>query len=231
MMQRAVFRQLQKTVTATATRHISTQSVAPVLSAVKPVPAVATASTQTAAFSSVAAVAKISEAEVKADDAKYILGTYARFPHMFVRGEGCYLYDADDVEYLDFYAGIAVNSLGHTDPDWLAALTTQAGLLTHTSNLYFSAPQVELAKQLLQSCDSPTCCGNGGCFQKVFFCNSGTEANEGNKISSAHFDYFYASDIIYCANVLCLPCAAAVVVSVVSRHEIRSQTQLRSQRR
>lgn len=66
-------------------------------------------------------------------------------------------------------AGIAVNALGHSDPTWYAALSEQAQLLAHTSNLFHTQPQVELAKRL----------ANNSFADKVFFCNSGTEANEG----------------------------------------------------
>src|ERR1700712_4063878 len=90
-------------------------------------------------------------------DKQYILGTYARFPHLFVRGDGCYLYDSQEKQYLDFYAGIAVNALGHSHSDVTATITKHADTLTHVSNLYYSVPQVNLAKLLLTSCRSPTC--------------------------------------------------------------------------
>ena len=63
------------------------------------------------------------------------------------RGEGCKLYDVEGNEYLDLSAGIAVNALGHGDADWLKAVVEQAGTLTHTSNIFHTIPQVELAKQ------------------------------------------------------------------------------------
>ena len=94
--------------------------------------------------------------------------TGRRLPVTFVRGQGCLLYDDAGREYLDLVAGIAVNLLGHAHPDVVAAVSTQAGTLIHTSNLYFSQPQVELAQRLVEL-SFPS---------RVFFCNSGAEANE-----------------------------------------------------
>ena len=102
------------------------------------------------------------------DDARYVVGTYARQPFEFVRGEGSTLYDASDRPYIDFMSGIAVNALGHSHPAWVRAVQSQATRLCHVSNLFYSAPQVELAKALVEASS----------FDKVFFCNSGTEANE-----------------------------------------------------
>ena len=104
------------------------------------------------------------------DDSQYILRTYARQPIELVRGEGVWLWDASGRRFLDFHSGIAVNSLGHSHPAWVAAVQSQAVVLTHTSNLFFSAPQTALAKQLIEMSE--------GSFDKVFFCNSGTEATE-----------------------------------------------------
>jgi predicted acetylornithine/succinylornithine family transaminase len=94
--------------------------------------------------------------------------TGRRLPVTFVRGKGCVLYDESGREYLDLVAGIAVNLLGHSHPDVVAAVTKQASALIHTSNLYFSQPQVELAQRLVEL-SFPS---------RVFFCNSGAEANE-----------------------------------------------------
>jgi acetylornithine/N-succinyldiaminopimelate aminotransferase len=94
--------------------------------------------------------------------------TGRRLPVTFVRGEGCLLYDEDGKEYLDMVAGIAVNVLGHSHPDIARALTGQARTLIHTSNLYFTRPQVELARRLVEL-SFPS---------RVFVCNSGAEANE-----------------------------------------------------
>jgi len=103
------------------------------------------------------------------DEAKYILQTYARTPIVLSHGLGAKVYDVEGREYLDFAAGIAVNALGHSDPRWFAALTEQAENLAHTSNLYHTVAQVELAKRLV----------NSSFADKAFFCNTGTEANEG----------------------------------------------------
>ena len=99
---------------------------------------------------------------------QYLMQTGRRLPVTFVRGEGCLLYDEDGKEYLDLVAGIAVNILGHAHPDIARALTGQARTLIHTSNLYFTRPQVELARRLVEL-SFPS---------RVFVCNSGAEANE-----------------------------------------------------
>jgi predicted acetylornithine/succinylornithine family transaminase len=99
----------------------------------------------------------------------HVLQTYARAPFVLERGEGCWVYDTDGNAYLDCVAGIAVNALGHAHPALVAALTAQAGKLWHVSNLYHTAPQAELAAQLCASSFA----------DRVFFCNSGAEANEG----------------------------------------------------
>jgi acetylornithine/N-succinyldiaminopimelate aminotransferase len=99
---------------------------------------------------------------------RYLMQTGRRLPVTFVRGQGCLLYDDSGREYLDLVAGIAVNLLGHAHPDVVAAVSAQAGTLIHTSNLYFSQPQVELARRLVEL-SFPS---------RVFFCNSGAEANE-----------------------------------------------------
>jgi acetylornithine/N-succinyldiaminopimelate aminotransferase len=99
---------------------------------------------------------------------RYLMQVGRRLPVTFVRGQGCLLYDDQGREYLDLVAGIAVNLLGHAHPDVVAAVSAQAGTLIHTSNLYFSQPQVELARRLVEL-SFPS---------RVFFCNSGAEANE-----------------------------------------------------
>lgn len=103
------------------------------------------------------------------EEAKYVLQTYARAPVVISHGKGAKMWDVDGKEYIDMAAGIAVNALGHSDSRWFAALVEQAEKLSHTSNLYHTAPQVELAKRLVE----------GSFADKAFFCNSGTEANEG----------------------------------------------------
>ncbi|KAF8392943.1 hypothetical protein HHK36_021183 [Tetracentron sinense] len=101
-------------------------------------------------------------------EARVLVGTYARAPIVLSRGKGCKLYDVEGREYLDLTSGIAVNALGHGDPDWLNAVIEQAHTLTHVSNVYYSLPQVELAERLVDCSFA----------DRVFFSNSGTEANE-----------------------------------------------------
>lgn len=99
----------------------------------------------------------------------FIIPTYGRFDLDIDRGRGSRVWDFAGKEYLDFGAGIAVCSLGHSHPEVTAAVADQASRLVHSSNLYRTAPQAELAKRLVEVT------GPG----KVFFCNSGAEANEG----------------------------------------------------
>ena len=94
--------------------------------------------------------------------------TYKRAPVEFVRGEGALLWDAEGKEYLDFLAGISVCSVGHCHPAVVEAVREQAGRLMHASNLFYTEPMVRLAERLSES-------SLGG---RVFFSNSGTEANE-----------------------------------------------------
>ncbi|GAB2213066.1 hypothetical protein Droror1_Dr00021083 [Drosera rotundifolia] len=101
-------------------------------------------------------------------EAKYLVGTYARTPVVLSHGKGCKLYDMEGREYLDLTSGIAVNALGHGDVDWIGAVTSQANTLTHVSNVFYSVPQVKLAKRLVETSFA----------DRVFFTNSGTEANE-----------------------------------------------------
>ncbi|MGI9952597.1 acetylornithine transaminase [Moorellaceae bacterium AZ2] len=110
----------------------------------------------------------MTNAEIMALGQQYVMHTYARYPIALVRGEGLKVWDADGREYLDFVGGLAVNSLGHCHPKVVAAIREQAGKLLHCSNLYWIQPQVELARLLVENSD----------LDKVFFCNSGAEANE-----------------------------------------------------
>jgi len=110
----------------------------------------------------------MSAADVMALDKQYVMSTYGRLPVVFVRGEGCFVYDIDGKEYLDLVAGIAVNGLGHCHPKVVEAICKQAGTLMHTSNLYHTVPQPQLAKLLVEISG----------MDKAFFCNSGAEANE-----------------------------------------------------
>ncbi len=98
----------------------------------------------------------------------HIMNTYGRLPVSFVRGEGCYLYDKQDNRYLDALTGIAVCGLGHAHPEVSKAICEQAATLMHTSNLYGIPNQEKLADKLCEL----------AAMDKVFFCNSGAEANE-----------------------------------------------------
>ncbi|HEX4470204.1 MAG TPA: acetylornithine transaminase [Gemmatimonadaceae bacterium] len=98
-----------------------------------------------------------------------VLNTYKRAPGEFVRGEGVYLYDTEGKQYLDFVSGIAVNALGYSDPGLVAALHAAADGLVHLSNLFDTSPAPRLAATLVERSFA----------DKVFFCNSGAEANEG----------------------------------------------------
>ncbi len=100
---------------------------------------------------------------------RYVIPTYGRFDLRLARGRGCEVWDEDGKRYLDFGAGIAVTSIGHAHPRVVRVLQEQVGTLVHTSNLYFTRPQAVLAERLVRLV------GAGG---KVFFCNSGAEANE-----------------------------------------------------
>jgi len=100
----------------------------------------------------------------------YVMPTYGRFDLALVRGDGARVWDEEGKKYLDFGAGIAVCSLGHCHPAVAQALAVQASTLVHTSNLYLNRPQGELARKIVEIV------GEDG---KVFFCNSGAEANEG----------------------------------------------------
>jgi acetylornithine/N-succinyldiaminopimelate aminotransferase len=99
---------------------------------------------------------------------RYIFPTYRRFPITLVKGDGCYLWDEDGKKYLDFVAGIAVCSLGHSSPILSKALYEQSQKLVHVSNLFYTQPQTELARVLTENSFA----------DRVFFCNSGAEANE-----------------------------------------------------
>ncbi|MBQ3373290.1 MAG: acetylornithine/succinylornithine family transaminase [Oscillospiraceae bacterium] len=106
---------------------------------------------------------------LKEADKLYIANTYARFPVELVSGKGSLVYDETGKEYIDMGSGIGVNAFGIADDQWQEAVTAQLGKLQHMSNLYFTEPCVKLAELL---------CKKTG-MKKVFFCNSGAEANEG----------------------------------------------------
>ena len=110
----------------------------------------------------------ITNAEIIARSRAHEIGVYARQPVAFVRGRGCELWDADGKRYLDFFAGLAVNNLGHCHPAVVRAIAEQAGMLLHASNVYYSAPASELCALLCRHSFA----------ERVFLCNSGAEANE-----------------------------------------------------
>ncbi len=110
----------------------------------------------------------MSNQTIVAQGQQYVMNTYGRLPIALVKGKGAYVYDADGKEYLDFVAGVAVNSLGHCYPPVVEAVQQQVAQMIHCSNLYWIEPQVRLAKLLVEN----------SCFDKAFFCNSGAEANE-----------------------------------------------------
>ena len=110
----------------------------------------------------------MSLAGLQAIEAAHVLPTYARQPVELVRGAGTRVWDSDGNEYLDFMAGISVLNVGHCHPRVVEAVRDQAGRLTHATNLFYTEPAMRLAKRLAES-------SLGG---KVFFCNSGAEANE-----------------------------------------------------
>lgn len=106
---------------------------------------------------------------IQKKDQQYIANTYKRFPASLVSGEGAVARDPEGKEYIDFTSGIGVNCLGYADKGWADAVSAQAHKLQHTSNLYSTQPDVEAAEKL---------CEYTG-FSKIFFGNSGAEANEG----------------------------------------------------
>ncbi|HXM86557.1 MAG TPA: aminotransferase class III-fold pyridoxal phosphate-dependent enzyme, partial [Solirubrobacteraceae bacterium] len=110
----------------------------------------------------------MSLSELQTLEQSSVVGSYARQPVEFVRGEGARLWDVEGNEYLDFLCGISVTNLGHCHPQIVAAVRDQVGRLMHVSNLFYTEPAMRLAERLAQS-------SLGG---KVFFCNSGAEANE-----------------------------------------------------
>ncbi|WP_272699746.1 aspartate aminotransferase family protein [Desulfovibrio sp. Fe33] len=106
---------------------------------------------------------------IKERESNLLCNTYGRYPLAVSHAKGCRLYDLDGVEYRDFLAGIAVCSLGHSRDDLADVMVEQARKMVHVSNLFYQEPQLNLAEKLLSTCAAG----------KVFFCNSGAEANEG----------------------------------------------------
>nr|CAG8520829.1 15299_t:CDS:2 [Entrophospora candida] len=114
-------------------------------------------------------------AKILERQSNYFINTYNRPPIIFSRGKGCFIYDLADREYLDFSSGIATNAFGHADEEVASVLSAQARKLVHTSNLYFNEHAGKLAELLVKSTKE----GGGFDAAKVFFANTGTEANEG----------------------------------------------------
>ncbi|MCH2311971.1 MAG: aspartate aminotransferase family protein [SAR202 cluster bacterium] len=108
-------------------------------------------------------------ADWRSKEAKYYMKVVNRQSIVIVKGEGTRVWDDEGKDYLDFTAGWAVNNIGHANPAITAAIQAQAGQLLQTSNQFFTIPQLELAELLVEN----------SCMEKVFFCNSGAEANEG----------------------------------------------------
>ncbi|HEV2690140.1 MAG TPA: aspartate aminotransferase family protein [Bryobacteraceae bacterium] len=106
---------------------------------------------------------------IKALESEYLLQNYARYPIALHRGRGCYAYDISGKRYLDLLTGIGVNSLGHAHPRLVKTIREQAGMLLHTSNLYYHEYQGQLAERLAKISG----------LQRTFFCNSGAESMEG----------------------------------------------------
>lgn len=104
-----------------------------------------------------------------AEESQYLFQNYGRQPIVLERGAGTRVWDVEGNEYLDFVGGVAVNILGHAHPVVVKALAEQAATLIHTSNLFYTKPMIQLAKLLVEN----------SCLDRVFFCNSGTEAVEG----------------------------------------------------
>src|ERR1700755_3328016 len=107
-------------------------------------------------------------AELLALAAQYLYPNYRQPPAVFVRGQGCDVWDRAGNRYLDFAAGVAVSSVGHAHPRYVAAISEQVARLVHMSNYYYNEPSILLAAELCKRSR----------MERAFFCNSGTEANE-----------------------------------------------------
>ena len=106
---------------------------------------------------------------IKEECGQYVMNTYGRFPVAIAKGKGAACWDFDGKEYVDFTSGIGVNALGFCHDGWMAAVIGQLSTLTHVSNLFYTAPGIQVAKKLTQASG----------MSKMFFANSGAEANEG----------------------------------------------------
>ncbi|MEG2543990.1 MAG: aspartate aminotransferase family protein [Longicatena sp.] len=107
--------------------------------------------------------------QIKEDDHQYIAPTYARFDVVLTHGKGARVFDENEKEYIDMGAGIGVNALGYANDEWVKAVSVQASALAHVSNLYYTKNDTLVAKKLCSLTH----------FKKMFFANSGAEANEG----------------------------------------------------
>ncbi len=115
-----------------------------------------------------------------------IMNTYNRYPIVIDHGEGVYVWDTEGKKYLDFVAGIAVNSLGNNNKKLVETISNQVSKIIHCSNYYWNEPMIELAELLV----------NNTCFDKVFYCNSGAEANEGAlKLARKYATKYHKDDI------------------------------------
>jgi acetylornithine/N-succinyldiaminopimelate aminotransferase len=122
---------------------------------------------------------------IQENDSKYLMHAYGRFPAALVKGENATAWDADGKKYIDFTAGIGVNCLGYSDPQWVAAISGQAAQIQHLSNLYYSPVTIQAAQQLCQASG----------MARVFFGNSGAEANEcAIKIARKYSEDKYGKD-------------------------------------
>ena len=105
---------------------------------------------------------------INSEHSKYLVNNYASPPLEIIKGKGSYLWDSQGTKFLDFTSGIAVTNIGHVHNQWVRSVTKQAHELIHCSNLFSIPEQVRLAKRIIQKLG-----------HKMFFCNSGAEANEG----------------------------------------------------
>ena len=119
---------------------------------------------------------------------KYFINTFNRVPVVLDHGEGAKVWDIEGKEYLDFLAGIAVNCLGHAHPALVGAIKEQAEKLIHISSIYYNEPATVYAKKLVDAT----------CFDRIFFSNSGAEANEG--ALKLALKYTGKSEVIYCGD-------------------------------
>ena len=124
---------------------------------------------------------------IKEMESKYVMQTYSREDVLLVKGQGCLLYDDQGNEYIDMTSGIGVNCLGHNHPKLVEAIQDQAQKLLHCSNIFYSEPMVLVARELVKATG----------MSKMFFANTGAEANEGliklaRKYSQDHYGSIFS---------------------------------------